>query len=90
MCGIEIEGGSSAGAVLLVDERWKRRSVGIVSGGDFESQQPLLSDFYYIERALNPYNEIHLGDLETLVDSDVSVLILTDVGKLSEPSGTGF
>ena len=82
---LEIEGEASAGSIILLDERWKRRTVGIVSGGDFESQQPLLSDLYYIERALNPFNEILLGDLETLMDSDLSVLVLTDIGKLPDP-----
>ena len=81
---LEIEGETSAGSITLLDERWKQRAVGIVSGGDFESQQPLLSDLYYIERALNPFNEILLGDLETLMGSDLSVLVLTDVGKLPD------
>jgi len=82
---LEIEGEASAGSIILLDERWKQRTVGIVSGGDFESQQPLLSDLYYVERALKPFNEILLGDLETLMDSKLSVLVLTDVGKLLEP-----
>jgi hypothetical protein len=81
---LEIEGEVSAGSIMLLDERWKHRAVGIVSGGDFESRQPLLSDQYYIERALNPYNEIRLGDLETLMDSDLSVLVLTDVGRIMD------
>ena len=39
---IEIEGQQTAGAVVLLDERWRRRPVGIVSGGSLETDQPLL------------------------------------------------
>ena len=82
---LEIEGRTSAGSIVLLDDRWKHRPVGIISGGDFESQQPLLSDLYFVERALNPYNEIRSGDLDILLASDLSVLVLTDAGKLSGP-----
>jgi len=82
---LEIEGRASAGSIVLLDERWKRRSVGIFSGGDFESRQPLLSDLYFVERALNPYNEVHSGDFDVLMEGDLSVLVLTDTGRLPEP-----
>ncbi len=82
---LEIEGRVSAGSIVLLDERWKHRSVGIVAGGDFESRQPLLSDLYFVERALNPYNEIFSGDLDVLMERDLSVLVLTDVGQLPGP-----
>src|SRR5918998_79921 len=58
---IEILGESSAGAVSLLDERGKRRRVGLVFGGTSDQAQPLLSPLYYIERALSPYSEIRMG-----------------------------
>ena len=85
---IEILGESSAGAVSLVDERGKRRRVGLVFGGTSDQAQPLLSPLYYIERALSPYSEIRQGrgavaDAVTqLIDEQVSVLVLADVGGL--------
>src|SRR5437763_15413079 len=57
---IEIEGEESAGAVLLVDERWRRRPVGIAAAPNLAGQ-PLLSENYYLERALGPSTEVRRG-----------------------------
>ena len=51
---IEILGEGSAGAVTLLDERGKRRRVGLVFGGTADQAQPLLAPTYYIARALAP------------------------------------
>jgi hypothetical protein len=85
---IEILGEGSAGAVSLLDERGKRRRVGLVFGGTSDQAQPLLSPLYYIERALSPYSEIRQGRgavadaVNQLIDEQVSVLVLADVGGL--------
>jgi hypothetical protein len=85
---IEILGEGSAGAVHLLDERGKRRRVGLVFGGTSDQAQPLLSPLYYIERALAPYSEIRTGrggvadSVNQLIDEQVSVLVLADVGGL--------
>ncbi len=79
---IEIEGHASAGAVVLMDERWRRRPVGLISGGSFESGQPLLSDLYYLERALSPFHEIRRGSVSSLLESGLAVLILADFGRV--------
>jgi Domain of unknown function (DUF4159)/Aerotolerance regulator N-terminal len=76
---IEVEGDQSAGSVLLVDERWRRRPVGIAApaaaGG-----QPLLSENYYLERALGPFAEIRRGAAADLLKRDLAVLIFSDTG----------
>ena len=51
---IEIAGERSAGAVQLLDKRWRRRTVGIVSGASADVAEPLLSSSYYVQRALEP------------------------------------
>ena len=85
---IEIIGEGSAGAVHLLDERGKRRRVGLVFGGTSEQAQPLLSPLYYIERALAPYSVIRTGRagvadaVNQLIDEQVSILVLADVGGL--------
>ncbi len=85
---IEILGEGSAGAVSLLDERGKRRRVGLVFGGTSDQAQPLLSPLYYIERALSPYSEIRMGRggvadaVNQLIDEQVSVLVFADVGGL--------
>jgi len=85
---IEILGEGSAGAVSLLDERGKRRRVGLVFGGTADQTQPLLSPLYYIERALSPYSEIRMGRggvadaVNQLIEEQVSILVLADVGGL--------
>ncbi|MCB8821621.1 DUF4159 domain-containing protein [Microvirga rosea] len=85
---IEILGESSAGAVTLLDERGKRRRVGLVFGGTADQAQPLLSPVYYVEKALSPYAEIRQGRggvtdaISQLIDEQVSILVLADVGGL--------
>src|SRR6266851_1954955 len=81
---IQVEGESSAGAVLLLDERWRRRPVGIVGGQRGTAAQPLLSGAYYLERALAPFSEVRRGDVPTLLKGDIAVLSLPDV----PPAGT--
>src|SRR6185437_5924168 len=74
----EIEGQSSAGAVLLLDDRWRRRPVGIVSDQAGEAAQPLLTGTYYIERALNPFSEVRRGSISELLKRDISMIVLAD------------
>ncbi|HUZ72736.1 MAG TPA: DUF4159 domain-containing protein [Stellaceae bacterium] len=76
---IEIEGEASAGAVLLLDERWRRRPVGIVVPHAAQSSQPLLSGAYYLDKALSPFSEVRRGDITTLLKGDIAVLALPDV-----------
>jgi hypothetical protein len=76
---IQIEGESSAGAMLLLDERWRRRPVGVVGGQRGTAAQPLLSGAYYLERALAPFSEVRRGDVPTLLKGDIAVLSLPDV-----------
>ncbi|MBK8906446.1 MAG: DUF4159 domain-containing protein [Rhodospirillales bacterium] len=82
---LEIDGQSTAAAVILVDERWRRRPVGVVttdgSGGD--ADLPLLSSLYYLGRALEPLAEVRRGDIDDLLARELAVLILPD-GDISD------
>ena len=88
---LDIAGENSAGAVSLIDERWRRRTVGLVSGTPIEKAQPLLSDLYYLRRALEPYAEVRTpsgergakSEVADLLSSPLSVLVLADVGNLT-------
>ena len=82
---IDIEGERSAATAVLLDERWRRRPVGLVSGSAPESAQPLLSALYYLSRALQPFSEIREGNLGELLSTDLAVLIVTDVGLVVGP-----
>jgi hypothetical protein len=76
---IEVEGEQSAGSVLLVDERWRRRPVGIAAPTN-SGAQPLLSENYYLERALGPFTEIRRGHSTDLLRRELAVLVFPDVG----------
>ena len=87
---IEIAGERSAGAVQLLDKRWRRRTVGIVSAATADTAQPLLSSSYYIERALSPFADIRLAQGESpadavthFLDQRLPMLILADVGTVA-------
>ncbi len=87
---IEISGERSAGAVQLLDKRWRRRTVGIVSGASADVSQPLLSSSYYIERALDPFADVRLTQGESpadavthFLDQNLPMLILADVGNVA-------
>ena len=82
---LELAGVRSAAARILIDERWRRRLVGLVSGGSVEERsQPLLSNLYYLERALGPYAQLRQGTIGELLRQPLAVLVLADVGKLTK------
>ena len=45
---LELDPGQAAGGTVLLDERWLRRSVGLVGLGAERTPQPLLSELYYL------------------------------------------
>jgi len=81
---IEIEDTGSVGGVVLVDERWRRRPVGLLTASGGESAQPLLNSAHYLERALEPFTEIRKGKPQDLLKRPLAVLVLADTGAISE------
>jgi len=79
---LSLIGEDSAGAVQLLDKGASQRSAGIVSETATSEAQPLLSDVYYLERALSPYAEIAKGNIGQLLAKHVSVLLLADVARI--------
>ena len=55
---LEVAGADTAGAVQLLDDRWRRRRIGLLSGASVETAQPLLSPLYYISRAVQPFADV--------------------------------
>ncbi|MDA8049374.1 MAG: DUF4159 domain-containing protein [Rhodospirillales bacterium] len=68
----------SAAGVVLLDERWRRRPVGLVSGDPANANLPFVGDLYYLERALGPYAEVRQGDLAALLARKLAVIVLAD------------
>ncbi|MTH98419.1 DUF4159 domain-containing protein [Roseibium sp. RKSG952] len=88
---VEIAGENAAGAVQLLDDTWRRRTAGLVSGMGSNLDQPLLSPLFYLERALAPFSDLRIprGDdlgeaVSELLDQRISVLVLADVGRLPD------
>lgn len=81
---LEIEGEASAGAVILLDERFRRRPVGVVTSNAAERAQPLLAETYYLQRALNPLADVRIGAAGDLLQRELAVLVLADTGRLPD------
>ncbi|MBL8573521.1 MAG: DUF4159 domain-containing protein [Hyphomicrobiaceae bacterium] len=84
---IEIDGAGSAGGVRLVDERYRRRVVGLLSGSTADQDQPLLSPLNYIAKALQPFADIReprspdvVRGVPELINANVSVIMSADIG----------
>jgi hypothetical protein len=87
---LEISGERSAGAVQLLDKRWRRRAVGVVSGSSSDTAQPLLASTFYLTRALAPFADVRQGDrgapqqaISQFLDQKLPMIVLADVGTLS-------
>ncbi|HXN66868.1 MAG TPA: DUF4159 domain-containing protein [Bradyrhizobium sp.] len=87
---LEISGERSAGAVQLLDKRWRRRAIGVVSGSSTDTAQPLLASTFYLTRALAPFADVRLGDkgapqqvITQFLDQKLPMTVLADVGTLS-------
>jgi hypothetical protein len=86
---LEILDEHSAGAVSLLDERWKRRRVGVISGETADLSLPLLAPNYYLVKALSPFADVREArpgtpdPIAALLDDHVNVLILADIGNLA-------
>lgn len=75
---IEIENAGTAGAVALLDERWRRRPVGIVAASSLDTDLSLLDELYYIERSLSPFGEVRRGPLEKMIAANRAAIMLPD------------
>src|SRR5262249_3304037 len=66
----------------LLDERSRRRRVGLVSGESADVAQPLLAPAYYLMKAVSPFADIRearpsdTDPVQSLLDEHVAVMIL--------------
>ncbi len=84
-----ITGESSAGAVQLLDGRWRRKAVGLIAGESAGSSQPLLEPLTYVQRALAPTSDLLNVDapsisetVKALIDRGASIIVLAETGTL--------
>ncbi|BAT58918.1 hypothetical protein GJW-30_1_01446 [Variibacter gotjawalensis] len=88
---MEIAGERSAGVVQLLDKRWRRRTIGVVSGASVDTAQPLLASTFYLSRALAPFADVRLAEavapaegVRRFLDQNLPLLILADVGNVGD------
>jgi hypothetical protein len=87
---LEIGGERSAGAVQLLDKRWRRRTVGVITGSTADTAQPFLASTFYLSRALSPFADIRLAErgspgeaVAQFVEQRLPMIVLADVGNVA-------
>jgi hypothetical protein len=79
---VRIEGTPGAGGVLLLDASGRRPRVGLVTGDAQTS--PLVSERFYLERALSPYALLSAAPPGALTQAGMDAILLPDSGRLAE------
>jgi hypothetical protein len=78
MSRLDIETQGGAGSAVLLDERNRRRPVSVLGERETAGGQPLLQEVYFLEKALDPYVSLSIGDRETVLTRNTSVLLIPD------------
>ena len=78
---VRVVGETSAGAVRLLPAGAGRPFVGLIDPGGVG--QPLLSELFYAERALQPYASLQHGSVSALINMHAQALILPDASPLT-------
>ncbi len=87
---LEIASERSAGAVQLLDKRWRRRAIGVITGSTADTAQPLLASTFYLSRALGPFADVRLAErgapseaVTRFIDQNLPMMVLADVGTVA-------
>ncbi len=78
MARLDIEAQGGAGSMVLLDERSRRRPVAILGEQPTANGQPLMQEVYFLEKALDPYVSLTIGDRETVLTRNTAVLLIPD------------
>ena len=78
---LQISAEPDAGTTFLLDQRWRRRPVGLVATEDGNT---VLSGSPYLRAALEPFGEVRAGTVDLLLKRPLSTLILDDPAAISE------
>jgi hypothetical protein len=78
---VRIVGETSAGATRLLPSGSGRPLVGLIDPG--AQSQPLLSELFYVERAIQPFSTPRRGGAKALIDQGAQALILPDASRLT-------
>lgn len=81
---LEVANSRNAGSIFLLDQRWQRRQVGLVTSVSEQVDQPLLDETHYLSQALMPFFDITRGTIEELLAEDRSLIVLGDAANFPE------
>lgn len=86
----EVANGNSALGVHLLDDRWRRRSVAIVTATGSDSARPLIAPEYFLEKALAPFAEVTVSGqaalsdaLKAAIETRPAAILVADAGRFS-------
>lgn len=77
---VALDGAKSAASVHLLDNRWVRPRVGLLGGGPANNDQPLLSQRFYLQKALSEVAEVQDIDPNDLSQDLPPIIVLLDDG----------
>jgi len=78
---VRIVGEQSAGGVRLLPSGAGRPFVGLVDPGG--AGQPLLSELFYADRALQPFASLQRGSINELIDARAQAIVLPDASRIA-------
>jgi hypothetical protein len=78
---IAIKERPSAGTVILMDDQFRRKFIGIVDTED-EGKTPLIEKDYYLTKALEPYAKLTHGTVDELIAQQIDMIIMPDIGAM--------
>ncbi|VAV92451.1 FIG003603: membrane protein, putative [hydrothermal vent metagenome] len=88
---VRVEGVISAAAVHLLDSSWARPRIGIVGSRQSGGDRPLLSESFYLTKALEPFGEVETLDMMATRQRPLPpIIVLLDTGKLSKQIYAGL
>lgn len=83
------DGAGGAGGVKLLDDSWGRPVVGIIDAGQTNTQ-PLLSDIYYVEKAVGDNADVFKAPLAELLTLGPSIIIMSDSARSEDEALVDF
>lgn len=92
----EVSGGNSALGVHLFDDRWRRRSVVVLTATGSEAARPLIAPDYFLDKALAPFAELlppargaFSEALKAAVEAHPAAILVADAGRF-DPGETAL
>lgn len=80
----EVLGQPTAAATVLLDAAWEHHAVGIVGDAAELDRHSLLSEIYYIDRAVKPFATVKAASLDELMKDDLAVIIMPDEAAVND------